>query len=108
MSEYRKRSHLSTFLKRDHKSALFKEAVQGIAKLIEAEGLDVAECAIAEATAEPRSEAFAKKHGVKLSSVLPCLRRVAGGNHGGTEEHVKSPQCKAPGSDHATLWLKDG
>lgn len=104
----REESHRSSFMKEESKSALYQKAVRCVAELIEAEGLDVAERAVAEALATPRSEAFVKRYGVSLSQGAACLKRLTGGKHIGTVEHAIGAECRAPSADHDTLWLKGG
>lgn len=88
-------------------SALYSQAVGALSTLIEAEGVDAALRAYAQATWEEHQEQYAKNHGLRPSKGRICLARLLGKRCDFHSDHSGVP-CRPPGADHDSLWLKDG
>lgn len=89
----------------------YRAAIKAIRDLMETEGADKADRAFAEVMTEKKKEDFAKRHGVTRATGGICVRRLFGKRC--TIGYPSDPfgtghACLPPGSDHISLWNKDG
>jgi len=99
----RHESHTLRFLAEKDKTARFREAQSALSRLLEEEGMNTVNRAVATAIAMARSEAFARRHGVTVSPSEPCIWRLVKGRC----SH-RDYTCSPPHDDHPALWLKGG
>ncbi len=84
-------------------SAVYLKTVAEIRKLAQAEGIENAHRAYAEATSEQYRRQYLKEQGLKPTAEHACINRLAGRRC----IAGKTP-CHIPGADHVSMWLKDG
>jgi len=100
------------FVSRKERTEAYLAAIKALRDLIEAEGLNKANRAYAEASAETIQESFAKIEGATRAGGRMCMRRLLGKKCTvGYPSEIRdgaSHECVPPGSDHVSLWNKDG
>lgn len=100
------------FVNRKERTEAYLAAIKALQALIEAEGLDKANRAFAEASDEAIRESFSKREGVTPAGGHICVRRLLGKKCTlGYPSEVRdgsSHLCLPPGSDHWSLWNKEG
>lgn len=84
-------------------SVAYLKAVEALNALLEAEGVGSVERAFAEASHTGRQQLFQQRHGVKQSQGQPWAGRLLGKLHSSRSE-LENPR----GTDHPSLWLRDG
>lgn len=91
---------------RDSKNPHFIGAVKEIQALAKATSPEECRRAFASATAAVYEEEFRRRYGVTRSKSTACIQRLLGKRCGISLQ--RDCDCHPPGTDHASLWLKDG
>lgn len=81
-------------------------AVEAVRALCNAAGSSVASRAYAEAVHQSLEKEWIETNGLKEAKGFVCVQRLLGKQCGVSRQ--KHCDCQPPGTDHPTLWLKDG
>lgn len=84
----------------------FKQVALAIEGLAKKEGYLSVSGAFATGTRDILKEELAAMYKVKESKSMPCIQRLIKGACGITRQ--KECECSPPGTDHPSLWNKDG